>query len=219
FDGIIVVSLDPSLLISSPDELNLGNKGGFAVVGADGTVLAGFGALQPISGKQVDREFTIANSEYLSGGTVVHRSESPEGTAIIGQHEVKGLPLSVLVRIYDSNTRAMQLDRVRKLAVLLLALSLIVVLGSALIADRLIHQDREVRYLARHDMLTSLANRAHFTSVLKGAFHSSGTDGGFQRVRQDAASVQKARAAGGSRSRPCARASPDAGEARRSSIS
>ena len=181
FDGIVVVSLDPSLLIASPEDLNLGNSGGFAVLGADGTVLAGFGALQSSFGKRLKREFAIAGSEYLSGGTVVYRSESPEGTAIIGQHEVKGLPLSVIVRIHDPHTRALQLARVRKLAVLLLALSLIVVLGSALIADRLINQDREVRYLARHDMLTGLANRAHFTSVLRGAFNSNGegTEGGF----------------------------------------
>jgi diguanylate cyclase (GGDEF)-like protein len=178
FDGVIVVSLDPSLLIASSDELNLGNKGGFGVLGSDGTVLAGFGALQASFGKRLEREFAIAGSEYLSGGTVVHRSEGTEGTAIVGQHDVKGLPLSVFVRIHDSHARALQLARVRKLAVLLLALSLIVVLGSALIADRLINQDFEVRYLARHDMLTGLANRAHFNSVLKSAFNGNSTEEG-----------------------------------------
>jgi diguanylate cyclase (GGDEF)-like protein len=141
-------------------------------------VLARFGALQQSFGKRLETELSIAESEYLSGGTVVHRSEGSDGTAIIGQHEVKGLPLSVSVRIHDTHTRAMQMARVRKLAVLLLALSLIVVLGSALIADRLINQDFEVRYLARHDMLTGLANRAHFTSVLKSTFSNGSGDGG-----------------------------------------
>jgi diguanylate cyclase (GGDEF)-like protein len=177
FDGVIVVSLDPALLVAASDELNLGNKGGFAVLGSDGTVLAGFGVLQGSFGKRLEREFAIAGSEYLSGGTVVHRMEGSDGTAILGQHEVKGMPLSVIVRIHDTHTRAMQVARIRKLAVLLLALSLIVVLGSALVAERLISQDFEVRYLARHDMLTGLANRAHFTSVLKTAFNNA--DEGF----------------------------------------
>lgn len=174
FDGVVVASLDPSLLIQSLGSSISGNKGGFAVLHMDRTVLAG---ARTLDGEGID-EYPISSGLYRAGGTAVYGLANTYGPFVAAERSVAGYPLSVTVVGQDTDinvTRGKVLAR-RKGVVLLL--SLVIVIGAFAMAVFVQTRREQIGFLANYDPLTGLANRAQFNAVFaKQLGSASGQDG------------------------------------------
>lgn len=174
FDGVVVASLDPSLLIQSLGSSIPGNKGGFAVLHGDRTVLAGARALDA---QQID-EFSISAGSYRAGGTAVYGSTNRYGAFAAAERTVAGYPLSVTVIGQDTEvnvTREQVLAR-RKAVVLLL--SLVIIIGAIAMAVFLQMRREQIGFLANFDPLTGLANRAQFNAAFAKQLNNASSQDG-----------------------------------------
>lgn len=162
FDGIIVASLDPTLFARSLKDSLPGDKGGLAVIGADGTILAGMGILDRID----HSGFSTTFGAYRPGGTTVFSLQNRYGWMAAAERIVTGTNLSVAVVGQDTQIIAarLQIEWRRKVIVCLLSAALI--LGSIIMAIIGKRRDEKIGYLANFDTLTELANRAQFNAQL-----------------------------------------------------
>jgi diguanylate cyclase (GGDEF)-like protein len=167
FGGVLVVSLDPTRFAETNELFNIGDKGGFAVAGADGTVLAGAGRYAPHFAKPLPRRDVLEGGKYLPDGTVVHFVDEGDAVSVTAGRPVRGLPL--FLSVWSEDTVEVREWRLRRNQFLLATaiLSLVIGIGAVLTASGFLRKDRRVTHLARHDALTGIANRSRFMDVLK----------------------------------------------------
>ena len=172
FDGVIVVSLDPALLAVMHGNLDLGNQGGFALLLPDNTVAAATGKFADSFNKILPRpEDGSTSMEYLSDGSTVHLQRQSDEIGAVAERPIRGYPLSVVVASRDTNDIATLRNRRAQYTFAIFLFSFMIMLGSLLIAHRLQNRDMQVGFLAKHDTLTGLANRSHFTDTLQAALN------------------------------------------------
>ena len=155
FVGVAVVSLDPAVFADTYDEVDLGDRGGLAILGADDTILAGTGAFADRRDR-LETPQGISSRAYFSNGTSVHTTIGGDAPAATAMRAVKGFPLSVVVRQQDvATSRAWQSQEQRHL--LILAIGGVFIIATSLLAAIVLNRrEREVLHLVRHDALTGL---------------------------------------------------------------
>ena len=166
FGGVIVVSLDPAHLSRAYGALKLGEGGGLAVIGTDDIIRAGTGIYADALGLGFREGRQNGGVEYLSDGTELIQSEIDGQLRLIGSRQVRGYPLVVIVASRDVRNDSSWLAKQRKYVAGAAVLSILVVLAVVGCVRSRRRHEAELIHLARHDTLTSLANRMQFQEAL-----------------------------------------------------
>lgn len=167
FDGVIVVSLDPSHLARIYGGLKLGDGSGLAVIGSDGIVRAGTGIFGDWQGQGfregIRTEATIADP--TNGGLTVEKFGKV--SHIVAARRLTPYPLEVVVAAPDADARIDWQTKHQTYLAGATVLSILVMMGmlTMLITGRR-HHEQIVR-MARHDSLTGLSNRVSFREKLQ----------------------------------------------------
>jgi diguanylate cyclase (GGDEF)-like protein len=169
FGGVIVVSLDPTHLSRAYGGLKLGEGGGLAVIGRDDIIRAGTGIYAHALGLGFKEGRHNGMVEYLSDGTQLIQSEMEGQLRLVASRQVRGYDLGVIIASRDVRNDSTWLARQRKYVVGAAALSILVLLAvfGSLRSRR--RHEAELIHLARHDTLTSLANRMQFGEAMENA--------------------------------------------------
>lgn len=170
FGGVIVASLNPSLLTRTYNQLKLGKGGGLALIGQDGIVRAGTGVFENSLGRSLESNGSIKSTAYLHEGTIVQLKEIDGEMSAVVHRAVSGYPLE-LVAIQDNGHElaAWKTKRARILYATVF-LSLLIIAIATGVSGSLKSREAQIGHLARHDTLTALANRAQFQESLEIAF-------------------------------------------------
>ena len=172
FAGVIVVSLDPTHLSTAYKDLNLGD-GGLAVVGKDDIIRAGSGIYAASLGRGLREGARHGTEKLTPNGTLLAVEEIDGQVRTLAYRNVGGFPLTVIVAGRDPQRDGTLLGNRRKYvtgATLLSIMVLLAVVGA--LRNRRRH-DAQLLHLARHDLLTGLANRAQFREDVDRTFENN----------------------------------------------
>ena len=167
FAGVIVVSLDPSILTRAYSDVNLAPGYGLALVGDDGVVRSGAGAFVGLLGQPFpwDGKF----SSYLE------RAQSEPGSLVSDQEveivrRVEGYPLAIVVTLPGIATNDLFVSGANSYLLGAALFSIFVLLATASTAMRRNRFDRRMLQMANFDALTDLPNRAQVRDRLNAIF-------------------------------------------------
>jgi diguanylate cyclase (GGDEF)-like protein len=170
FAGVIVISLDPAHLSKAYSGLNLGRGSGLALVGEDGIVRAGSGTYADALGRSYSGPKEAIEDAGAEDTKVVSVNGSSGQRQIVASRQVAGYPLKVVVTADDSADSLSQRRKELIYFAAAAAFSLGVMITMFAIAYRRHRFEAEIIKLARHDSLTGLSNRLHFSEILDGFF-------------------------------------------------
>jgi diguanylate cyclase (GGDEF)-like protein len=176
FDGLIVVSLDPTYVTRTYSKLNLGSSGGLTLVGHDGILRAGTGRFEADIGNGYREGVFLDRLEAGTPDTRIELQLFPDGQKIVATRGVTGLPLDVVVVTDDVEATAAWSEARRSFILRSFAITFLVLL--VMWAAVRWQQQAELQLLrvARHDSLTGLANRLSFHNRLEQAVKSASCD-------------------------------------------
>jgi diguanylate cyclase (GGDEF)-like protein len=170
FAGVIVISLDPAHLAKTYSTLKLGAGNGLVLLGEDGIIRAGSGTYSNALGSPYLGPNPATQLGDTSDTKVISVGEADDHDQIIASKRVAGYPLEVIVTADDSAKTASQRHKEFIYFAGTGAFSLAVLFAMFAIAYRRHRFETEIVKLARHDSLTGLSNRLHFSEILDGAF-------------------------------------------------
>jgi diguanylate cyclase (GGDEF)-like protein len=191
FDGVVVVGVDPAYFVSGYESAQLGEHGVLGIVGTDGIVRSRRTGEIQSSGDRLDYAALIPNSRDEDAETTVSVSSWDGVPRWTSARELYGFPLAVFVGLSadEQLAGARRVTRVylwRAVGGSLLAMLVIAVLArmnrdlkrarARQRAADLIHAQR-IEYLADHDILTGLPNRALFSKLLIDCIAAANRDG------------------------------------------
>jgi diguanylate cyclase (GGDEF)-like protein len=163
FAGAVVISLDSARLARNYSELNLGDGGGLALVGDDGSVRAGSGLFAERIGKPLSNPDHPSGMEFLDG-------PGPSASLVLAQRRVEGAPLSVVTAVPNEENNGRWMARRYAYYLAALAASIIAVFATIAVALRRHRSETRILYLARYDSLTNLGNRRQLGEHLDALF-------------------------------------------------
>ena len=174
--GVIVVTLDPSHFSRVYGEIELGTGSGLALVGTDDIIRAGTGMFQDEMGKGLKEAALTGRPLPAHNGTTIILDERDGHARVVGSRGVPGYPLFVVVGGGDITADPSLLKNRHNYMIGGGGLSLVVVLSMLAALQGRRRHEKEITYLARHDGLTNLANRALFREALDQVFCNAGED-------------------------------------------
>ena len=167
FAGVLVVSLDPAHLSSVYNGLDLGERGGLAVVGTDEVVRAGTGIFAHSLGKSVKVTAVSDPSQQIPGGAEWVTTEINGETRQLARRVVKNLPLTVIVAGPNSLGDHAFRRKHWNYLVATFGLSILIVLAVIGTLRSRWRHEAELVHLAHHDSLTDLGNRTKFRKEIE----------------------------------------------------
>ncbi|HEY8581087.1 MAG TPA: EAL domain-containing protein, partial [Beijerinckiaceae bacterium] len=166
FAGVVVVSLDPSHLTRAYSDLRLGQGHGLALIGTDGIVRSGAGALNGTLGTT---EVRINSSERMVINGAVIASQDMNGVrTMVARRDVSNYPLRVIVTANEP-TGSVSSWRSSGYVLSAAAFSLVAFFGMMTSAVYSRRFQANILHLARHDSLTGLPNRLFLNEQLETA--------------------------------------------------
>lgn len=169
FGGVIVVSLDPAHLSKAYGKLDLGERSGLAVVGSDGIIRAGSGSYAGWLGRGLVEGTRLKRLDNGQTDTTLAYEDFNGATQIVAFRSVKGYPLEVTVadRHFEQDRLWRRTHRTYLFGA---TIASIMILGALVLAGyRRRRHEAQLVHLARHDVLTGLANRVQFRAGLETA--------------------------------------------------
>jgi diguanylate cyclase (GGDEF)-like protein len=166
FGGVIVVSLDPSVLMATYAKLHSQTGWGFALIGADHVVRSGAGFYASMIGKQVSVRSEGSSLRTRFDDEVTTREHVDDRWRVVSSRKVGSLPLAVLVSVEDSGAAAREIYGINfdyVAATVFSALVGLILVSSALRENRDLAR---ITMLAHRDTLTGLRNRLSFQNRL-----------------------------------------------------
>lgn len=176
FDGVVVVSLDPSHIARTFGQLAIGSDGGVALVGIDGVVRAGTGRFESALGQGYREGEMAGGLSVIEPGTQVAREYYAGRQQIVASRRVSDYPLEVVV-VADGLAQSRDWQKNKRNYVIVASVLTLLSLA-AMFAATFSHR-RNVRSLlkvARQDVLTGLANRVLFQERLEKAVAGAADD-------------------------------------------
>lgn len=166
FDGVIIVSFDPSYLSRAYGAINLGESGGLALVGNDDIVRGGTGSYGHMIGLALTEENLAGTATPPPEGGVVFGATYKGTQRIVAARPIANRPLYVLVAGRDFSEDAV--GHASKNRYLLGATILTLIAFAAMLTSIRKRQrhERQISHLARHDSLTGLGNRVMFREAI-----------------------------------------------------
>ncbi len=166
FAGVVAISMDASRLPRNYGELDLGPGGGLALVGDDGILRAGSGIFADVIGRPFA---TTADGAPPRTGPPYDSGANPGGLTTV-ERPVAGAPLKVVVAVPDESNNARWSARRHSYYAAALGASLLALFATIAVAVRRYRSEARIRYLARYDALTALANRRQLGEHLDALF-------------------------------------------------
>ncbi len=158
FRGVFVFTLSADYFDRQFAGLDLGVDGGLALVGDDGRIRSGSGALAARLGEpwsEVSKDF---------------------GDGFTGERRIAGFPLFVVSRVSPIETNAgWRMRRALIIAGSMLA-TLLTIAATIRVARRRTRFEEEILHLSRHDTLTGLPNRHALSRELEGLYGDGAVD-------------------------------------------
>lgn len=168
FGGVIVVSLDPHMLVSTYGKIQSQLSWGFALIGADDVIRSGAGHFAKMLGRDYWPGTDQTSIKTRTNDVTVTRERVDGHWRIVGNRKVDGLPLTVVVSVDEVSRAGGTLLGVEAdfTAAAIFTILVIVVVLTSTIRDR--RHVRRITGLAHHDSLTALGNRFSFRKRLDG---------------------------------------------------
>ena len=179
FAGVIVASLDPIQLARTYDGIELGDGGGFAMVGTDDVIRAGSGVFARDVGYGIKDTHFRGNMLLSDDGVAVALVASGGRHRATSSRPVSGYPLFVIVAGRDVAQDPQWSALKWKYALGAGLLSLVVFVTMLVGLDWQRRSETRASYFARHDSLTGLANRAKFIEFLERTLNSRSSSNAF----------------------------------------
>ncbi|HTD73043.1 MAG TPA: EAL domain-containing protein [Steroidobacteraceae bacterium] len=191
FDGVVIVAVDADYFVSGYDAAKLGERGVLGLLGVDGVFRVRRSGDSVVSGGSIDYSAMLA-ATGVEGGEVAVTTNSWDGVRRwTGARELYGFPLAVMVGLSVDEQTAGANAQMRSTVSLAAVGSVLVILLTALLGrmswqlvqwrareseTKLAHA-QHVEYMAYHDALTGLANRAKFSNSLNQSISEAGRYG------------------------------------------
>ena len=166
FAGVVVISLDVKHLAHKHSDLNLGDRGGLALVGDDGVTRAGSGVFADLLGKPFVFPGNDAETARRSAGPTAADSLD----LVMVKRQVRGAPLSVVVAAPNEANNPGWIARRHAYYAVALAASFVTILVTFAVAMWRQRAEERILYLARFNSLTNLCNRRQLTESLDALF-------------------------------------------------
>jgi diguanylate cyclase (GGDEF)-like protein len=169
FNGVIVVSLDPHMLVSTYGKIQSQQSWGFALLGADDVIRSGAGYFAKMLGRDYWPGTQQTSIKTRTNEVAITRELVDGRWRIVGNRKVDGMPLTVVVTVDEVNrigSAPLGFEADFAAAAIFTVLVIVVVLTST-IRDR--RHVRRITGLAHKDSLTGLNNRLSFRKKLDGA--------------------------------------------------
>jgi len=163
FAGIIVISLDPSLLTRAYSDVSLGPGHGLALVGDDGVLRSGAGVYEDLLGKQLPGSEKLAQFFRQDAGSTV-AIDSDDAVEVV--RAVEGYPLNVVVTLPGIAANTLYANSARNYRLSAAVVSILVMLATIGAALRRHRYERRILRMAKFDTLTDLPNRAQINDRL-----------------------------------------------------
>lgn len=179
FAGVLVISLDPRLLAKAYSTLKLGPGSGIVLLGDDGVIRAGSGIYADALGSRYVGPEPTKSLRNTAGTKVISVGEPGGRGRIIASRRVAGYPLTVIVTADNSAKTASERHKELIYFVAAGTFSLAILFAIVTIAYRRHRFEMEIIKLARHDYLTGLSNRLHFSEILDSSFALAQEGGNF----------------------------------------
>ena len=180
FDGVVMVAVDAAYFVSGYEPAKLGKHGVLGLLGVDGTFRVRRTGDSLYSGDSTDYAAAVPASESVDAAATVSSSTWDGVRRWSSGRELYGFPLAVLVGLSADEQLAVARRDTRSYVWWAALASVLVALLAGLLGRmnwqlaqsrlrageiKLKHAER-VEYLAYHDALTSLPNRALFSKLL-----------------------------------------------------
>lgn len=180
FAGIVVVSVHAGYFVSGYESEVLGEHGLLGLVGTDGVFRARRTGDDVSAGGEIDYESLVPDSDADDGQAAVERHDWDDVRRYTAARKLFAFPLAIVVGLSEAEqlAPASRLERTylwRAGTASVLLLAVVALLGglswrlqqarTRAMEERVAHAQR-VEYLAYHDNLTDLPNRAFFTRLL-----------------------------------------------------
>jgi diguanylate cyclase (GGDEF)-like protein len=169
FGGVIVVSLDPTMLVATYGKIQSQQSWGFALIGLDDVIRSGAGRYSGKLGHDYWPGTQQSVVKTRTGDVAVTRELTDGQWRVVGTRKVEGLPLTVIVSAGEvSRTGGMLLgvDADFIAAIVFTGLVVAVVLITTIRDKRYV---KRITNLAHNDSLTGLRNRLSFRKTLDAA--------------------------------------------------
>ena len=165
FGGVIVISLDPSQLVSTYQNLQVQPGTGFALLGDDDIIRASSGAFSGLIGRGFAQGTQQSRVETKDRDITMIREWSGDTWRMVASRPVEDTPLTVIVSVADQSTAGWA-PRQRYYAGASLG-TIVVLLIMWRSARRERRHMRQIFDLAHNDPLTKLPNRRSFQSTIE----------------------------------------------------
>ena len=191
FDGVVIVAVDADYFVSGYDAAKLGERGVLGLLGVDGVFRVRRSGDSVVFGDSIDYSAMLA-ATGVEGSEVAVTTDSWDGVRRwTGAREMYGFPLAVLVGLSVDEQTAGANAQMRSTISLAALGSVLVILLTTLLGrmswqlvqarareseTKLAHA-QHVEYMAYHDALTGLANRAMFSNCLSRSISEAGRYG------------------------------------------
>ena len=188
FDGVVIVAVDADYFVSGYDAAKLGERGVLGLLGVDGVFRVRRSGESVVLGDPTDYSAMLTATGVEGGEVAVTTNSWDDVRRWTSARELYGFPLAVLVGLSVDEQMAGAHAQMRDTVGLAVIGSVLVVLLTALLGrmnwqlaqgrareseTKLAHA-KHVEYIAYHDALTGLANRAMFSNCLSQSISEAG---------------------------------------------
>ena len=176
FDGVIVASLDPSLLLAAYQSFESMQSASFALIGADDVILAGVGSFANSVGRSNPDSSSAIVLSAPKQETVVTSEIAEQTRRLVASRKVGAMPLSVVVSIEARRTGSSWLAGWHVYRAVVAAFTFIVVVAMTASIVRQRRRVARITALANTDSLTQMPNRLSFQRQVARAFDDDSND-------------------------------------------